>query len=511
MLRDITDESFDESSLAETVQVESIRGEIIERLRTDPEFFLEFFLGESLSLKVPRAHCEIWQLLTGTSVQRVLLAIPRGHAKTTLAKLSVVWHFLFTNHRFCLYVSNTNGIALNAVKDIEGYLRCANYVAVFGEIEIIKRSETDSLWQLNIIMPNGKPKHCIMRALGAQQQVRGLNLTNQRPDLTVIDDLEDLENTETEKQQAKLDRWVFGSFLKALDKRRNKIIWLGNMLKKTSLLSRLSVKPTWNPVVFGAIVKDSETGQLVPLWPDLWSMDELIKDYQEYRSLGLTETWLCEMMNMPGHSDNGFTAEYLHYRPVPSPDNVRAAWITLDPAFGEEAHNDDSAIVVHVIPEEGCAMVAEYRVFKVNEAELLESMLELALKWNAWVWGIESVAAQRVLITLFKVLLAARGYTERVTMLPLMSGRGDPKISRIRAWASLMNKQEYAIPDYDIDITTQLLAYDVTKMDNKDDLIDSCAYGPVVQELYLPLLLASFAQVETQQGQAKFGRRLCSV
>jgi hypothetical protein len=95
--------------------------------------------------------------------------------------------------------------------------------------------------------------------------MRGINIDNLRPDIAVVDDVEDNENTESEAQQKKLDRWMFGPFLKALA-RRKKILWLGNMLTKTSLLARLSRNPKWNPVVFGCLIKDAVTGALRPLW-----------------------------------------------------------------------------------------------------------------------------------------------------------------------------------------------------------------------------------------------------
>jgi hypothetical protein len=69
-------------------------------LRTDAEFFIEFFLADQLDMPVPEFHKEIWSLLTDLEKERVLLAIPRDHAKTTLAKLIVVWYWLFTPHRF---------------------------------------------------------------------------------------------------------------------------------------------------------------------------------------------------------------------------------------------------------------------------------------------------------------------------------------------------------------------------------------------------------------------------
>src|SRR3546814_993951 len=91
------------------------------------------------------------------------------------------------------------------------------------------------------------------------------------------------------------------------------------MLQKTSLLARLSQRPNWNPVVYGCLV-ETESGDIVPLWPERWPLQELIEDYQEYFEMGLTETWLCEMMNMPGFTKNGFRPDAVYYRPTPLQD-----------------------------------------------------------------------------------------------------------------------------------------------------------------------------------------------
>jgi len=484
--------NFDPNARPDTVDAVASRAEIIKRLEEDGEFFIDFFLHSELTSPVPFFHYgEIWPLLTNTAMQRVLLAIPRDHAKTTLSKLAVVWYFLFTNHRFCVYLSNTNSIAKNACKDIVAYLRSSNFEALYGKVHWIKESETDSLWHFEIPMPDGRIKRCILRAVGAGQQMRGINIDNQRPDIAVVDDVEDNENTDSELLQKKLDKWIFGPFIKALA-RRKKIIWLGNMLQKTSLLARLAMRPNWNPVVFGCMIKDSVTGLLKPLWPERWPMDELIEDFQEYKDLGLVESWMCEMMNMPGHGVDGFTSEQVNFQPIPGADEVLATWLVLDPAFGENATNDDSSWTVHVLPKDGPPMVVEHWTGKCNEHELFEHGFRLAQKWQAWVWGIESVAAQRVLIPFFRLLLAGKLLNHQAELVPLMAGAGDSKVSRIRAWVALMAKGEYAIYEGAVEIVTQMLDYSMKKKSNKDDLIDSCAYGPQMLLQYEGLLIASY-------------------
>lgn len=512
---DFNPEAFEqayESGETPTEQVDVNVSQVRQLLRTDAEFFIEFFLAEQLDMPVPQFHKEIWALLTDQEKERILLAIPRDHAKTTLAKLVVIWYWLFTSHRFAVYLSNTAPIAKGACRDIMAFItENPNFLSVFGKIRIIKQSENEGLWLFDMTMPNGQTKRCALRALGQGQQMRGINIDNQRPDIAVVDDVEDNENTESEAQQRKLDKWMFGPFLKALA-RKKKILWLGNMLTKTSLLARLSRNARWNPVVFGCLIKDSVTGALRPLWPGKWSVAALQEDFKEYKDNGLVETWMCEMMNMPGHGENGFTADQLYYQPVPTPDMIRAAWITVDPAFGLQAHNDESAISVHVIPNDGVPMTVAVSHGHFDDVRLFQEIFDLASYWNAWVWGIEAVAAQRVLISLFNVFIAQRMLTGRIEIIPLMSGRGDPKMGRMRAFVSLMANREWAIAEGDVDITQQILSLDLRKRDQDDDIVDSCAYGPAMHEMYSSVILAMAMGFDWETGDdIRFGTEVAGV
>ena len=236
-----------------------------------------------------------------------------------------------------------------------------------------------------------------------------------------------------------------------------------------------------------------------------------MEDFQEYAGLGLTETWLCEMMNMPGFTKNGFNPESIRYEPLPLPEDCTATFLTLDPAFGENEQNDDSAIVAHAVVEGGPPMVVDYIVGKFDETEILENMLTLAYRWGAWTWGIESVAAQRVLITLFTVLLATKRLNHTVEMLPLTAGKGDPKIQRIKSWVSMMKNGEYAVFEGALEIFTQLMAYNMTKKSNKDDLIDSCAYGPQMLANYEGIIMSQALGGELESKTAQSGMEVASV
>src|SRR3546814_4957345 len=89
-------------------------------------------------------------------------------------------------------------------------------------------------------------------------------------------------------------------------------------------------------------------------------------------------------------------------------------------------------------------------------------------------------------------------------MRPLMAGKGDPKIARIKAWVALMAKKEYAVGEGLTEIFTQLMAYNMKKKSNRDDLIDSCAYGQQMIDNYLGIIMEQARGV--QNFEAKIGR-----
>src|SRR3546814_649189 len=146
-----------------------------------------------------------------------------------------------------------------------------------------------------------------------------------------------------------------------------------------------------------------------------------------------------------------------------------------------------------------------------SEDVLFDEMMRLATKWNAWTWGIEAIAAQRVLITLFRVFLAAKFPNLVVEMLPLMAGKGDPKIARIKAWVALMAKKEYAVGEGLTEIFTQLMAYNMKKKSNRDDLIDSCAYGQQMIDNYLGIIMEQARGVQNFEATAKRGLEVANV
>lgn len=470
------------------------RAELLRALRTDCVTFFAFYLGDELTLAVPELHIEVWEELLDAVetinkrqvnlVLQKLFAIPRGFAKSTIAKLAVILFIKYTYMKFFLYVSKTNSHAKNAIRDIIIWLGSDQERQLFGPSVMIKQSETDSLWILDVSIwtdPTQKPyvKRVIFKALGADQQVRGLNVLNIRPQMIVVDDIEDLDNT-TVDLQPKLDTWFMGSLYKAFATEAF-IMFIGNMIRETTLLARLSRDASWNPTVYGALV--ARLDEVVSLWEEKFPKKNLLAEYEKYRRLGLGHVWEAEMMNL---TQDQILAKDLHnvVRPaVPSPEDLTAGALILDPAYGDSSLHDESAITVHArVRDIKIPAVIDSWHGKAGHEQILEELIRLSYYWGITTWIIESEAGQRLFIPLFELLLRERRIPEGFfLMLPIGSG-GKKKFRRIIAFREIVTAGSYAICDSQQEVIDRLAAY--TPETKHDDLEDSASYGGVAWQYF---------------------------
>jgi len=478
--------------------------ELLYAMRYDCVAFLSVYLQEELTLAVPDFHEEMWGELLGfveaanqpavMRSLRKLFAVPREHAKSTLAKLAVILFLKYTPFAFCLYVSKTNSIAKNAIRDILIWLSGPQERELFGPIGIIKSSETESVWIFDMWVrgpgeSEPRTKRCIFKALGADQQVRGLLILNRRPELIVIDDIEDRDNTKDASAQANLDAWFSGSLLKSFA-RNHFVLFIGNMLSKTTLLARLSKFPQWNPTVFGSLVRDTTTGELRALWQGRWTVETLLADYREYRALGQGHIWEAEMMNLTQDEVLGAELGSVRRIPAPTPEDIEAGVIVLDPAFGKNSWNDDSAITVHArIRGLAIPCVIDSWAGKATEEQLFDRMLEFSYQWGLTTWCIESVAAQKLLIPMFHLLFRTRLLSDSfILILPVLSG-GNAKSARIIAFRRSVGAGSYGLAESQLDLLDLLAEYNPGRPPDHDDLVDSAAYGLIAWETYGELIV----------------------
>lgn len=456
--------------------------EIKHALQYNKEFFIQFFLGEELTFPIPAFHIDVFHLMTSTAVDKCVFAIPRDHAKTTLAKLTVVYYILFSHYSFIVYLSNVHSTGKDAVNDVIAFLLCDNFRSIYGDIAFKVQQDGNGFYRFDLQLTredgSAYTKHVIIKALGAGQSVRGVNVKHRRPQLAIVDDLEDIENIATEELFMKLKKWFYGTFRKCLDKFDHKIIHIGNMLAEKCLLKEHCESEYWFSRRYGALLSNGE-----PLWPDAWPIAKLKADFTEYLKAGMLDTWFTEMMNLPIGTGRGLIKpDEIKYAPHISPEEIEYGFITIDPAISDKDWAHKSALAVHVWNGEFWQIAETESSIGMDPIQMFNHIVALVFKWNINVVGIESVAFQASLKHVFNYMAAVNGL-EGLLFVDLEGRARKPQ--RIIGWSALLKAGEYRLTEGDFTITTQLLAFNPKKKNNEDDDIDACAYGPQMLENYL--------------------------
>ena len=108
-----------------------------------------------------------------------------------------------------------------------------------------------------ILLQNG----CRIDAVGSGQKLRGRRHGARRPDLIVLDDIENDQEVYSPEGRQKLERWYFGAVSKAGD-RYTDIVCIGTVLHHDSLLVHLLENPAYRSFRWQAVEQFSPS----PLW-----------------------------------------------------------------------------------------------------------------------------------------------------------------------------------------------------------------------------------------------------
>ena len=366
------------------------------------------------------------QIVNDPSGQRDAIAAPRGEAKSTKVSMSFVLWCIVT------------GAKWYAVIVMDAFEQAAEMLeAIKAELEANPRLQGDfpeacgqgKVWRAGVIVTSHGRK---VEAFGSAKKIRGRRHGAHRPDLAVMDDIENDENVTTPAQRDKLQRFVTASVLNLgpPDDSMDAIL-IGTVLHYDSVLARFLKNPLWNRKVFKAIVQ----------WPDrmdLWERFEglllaadspqqgekaamaLYRAHQAEMDAGAVVSWpavrpLYKLMirrAREGHAafDSEQQNDPIAGEDAPFAHSIRfwvnrvRDWVfygACDPSLGKAgAARDPSAIGVGGYDREhGVLSVVEAKIKKRTPDRIISDIIELQREYCCVVWGIESVQFQEFLRT----------------------------------------------------------------------------------------------------------------
>jgi len=250
-----------------------LKAYVLEKAENDFIFFATYFFDHFLAYPNSSFHRflynELERITKAEISQMVAIAAPRGNAKSSITSLIFpLWCAIFKKKKFIIIISDTATQANLFLEGIRSEVESNEKLKdIFGELAgVIWRAE-------DIVFKND----IRITALGARKKIRGLRHKESRPDLIILDDIENDENTESPDQRKKIYDWYSKAVSKAGDNNTD-IIIVGTILHYNSLLAKLLNNPLYKSRKFQAVKKFSES----PLW-EKWEEISLLMNEEEKR------------------------------------------------------------------------------------------------------------------------------------------------------------------------------------------------------------------------------------
>lgn len=433
---------------------------------------------------------------------------PRGTGKTTIVKRAfATTQIAAGTYRFVLVLASSYTKAKSITNDIRAALESnEDLIAFFGPQVTDKWSEDQFVTQRGVV---------VMPA-GAGQNILGLNVKDQRPDLIIIDDLEDPEDLLSEDQRTKLNDWFFNVVVNLPDRGDPnwRIIMIGTVHHQASLILRLTKNPKVRSVC-GELCDD----QLRSNWPEFMS-DRQIQDayelalkenalvtfYLAYRNLvteGAHSTFKRAMFRYYSEKvglGETLSAEERARREAAHAAGVNAdakgeaprlvSVVICDPARYSKSGSDMTGIVVVGVDRaKGQVYVRQCIREHKTHTPLYDLLIDTAVRWGAYVVGIEVTNAGDALIGGFTDRILARGSKVQFRELHTRNRVKDDRVAEL-----LTFYQQGRIFHNQDDATCAALEEELVTFPRSehDDLSDALAY---MMEFLMTGELGDFAAI----------------
>jgi hypothetical protein len=324
----------------------------------------------------PDFHQQIISLADGND--RLAIAAPRGHAKSTLLSLMYpLWATATKRRSYVVIVSDTATQAVDHLGNIyQELLSNERLTADFPHLALpdqahyrnqrVKRTVGDFITVGGVRFT----------AKGANAGLRGMRHGSQRPDLVIGDDLENDENVATPLQREKLANWYTKSLSNLFGADDGQLIVAGTILNRESLLAGLVGDK--GPERYARRLYRAIDASGNVLWPGWWTREKLEQKRLEIGS----RAFASEYLNDP--ADDSLTlfkiAWITPHRVMSAPSLARVV-VAIDPSISGQG--DACGIVGAGWGDDGRGYVLEDRTIQASPAVWAREALDLARRLNA--------------------------------------------------------------------------------------------------------------------------------
>lgn len=408
---------------------------VLQRCVLSTGTFAKTMFPENFTRPFISLHKAIFDLIDDPSKQMVAIAAPRGWGKTSVVNLAYpAKKILFQEKKFIVPVSCTATQAIMQGENLKRELLTNQRVQYFfGNLRSDSFAKDSWVTATDImVLPRG-----------AGQQVRGIIFHGRRPDLFIVDDLEDSEAVKSEEQRKKIKEWFFADLLNSVDKSRRdwKIVVIGTILHEDSLLNNLLEDPAWATLKIELCDDNYHSN-----WPDFMSDGEIRKLAESYAAQGLLHVFAMEFRNTVIPGDAPFQSRFFKYysdseKKLNKERSVESI-VIVDPAKTANMSSAFSAIVgLGVDTSANKIYVRDIINERLHPEEIYEHAFEMCKQLNARVLGVEVTGLNEFVTYPFQTWITKNGLNIEFVELKARGGRAAvAKEDRVKALVPFYRK-----------------------------------------------------------------------
>lgn len=417
---------------------------------------------------------------------RVAIAAPRGHAKSTVTSFAFAMHeAIYGKKDTIVLISASENQAIQFLERIKNEIETNHRIKnIFGDLKSDKWSAT------HIKLTNGTS----IFAKGRGAQIRGLIEGASRPDLVILDDIEDEELVRSELRRSDLEEWLNGSVMPGVEPKVGKIICIGTILHMDSLLNRLlndEYYPDFVSKRYQAIKQpgDSDVDTPVPLWPERFSLEMLEDIKDSYIARHQLSRFFMEYQNDPIAQENAtFKPEYFQFfEELPTFKTSPGGLFTevfIDMGGASESKSaDPTAIIVAVSDDKGTLYVEDYKNKRYGNdwKPFFDDLFNIHARHQPSRYVFEKTAVARSIEGGLKREMLKRGVSLNYEMVNPTKGGGSSrgnmspgKYHRISSMEADFKLGQIKMRKWMTDLQEQLISF---PRGQHDDLIDALGYA----------------------------------
>lgn len=517
-----------------------------DRCKSNLELFCKHYFPDVFTSDFCRFHRDVFSSLEKYVLDpeyknrrnHMVRAAPRGSGKSQQISMGFpLWCAVYGYRKNILIVSDTNAQAEQFIADIRNEIEDnEDLVRDFGNLM------GSRVWNSGrIVTSNGI--HIVGK--GANQKLRGIKYNNTRPDIVIIDDLENDENVATRDQRQKLFSW----FMKALLKCGSPIttfVYIGTILSYDSLLNKVLTEPQfsmWNRKVYKAIYKFSSN----PKWEQWEHMilestaddgdsieraaydfyranrDDMLSDVDclwpqksedYYYDLMLEkvmdeDSFNSEQQNTPQtESTRVFKDEWIHRNLYTVAPEMKEIYGAVDPTIVDSKQSDTSAIIILGKAVDNHIYVLEADIRKRRAEDVIDDMQRIICMYYDRLDGfvVETNAMQQFFSNTVKKKFLDSGMY--VKWMEIKHPQGNPKERRIKSMIPYIRNDMIKFKEEHKRLLSQLRGFPKGSDDGPDALQMALeAIMGLSPQSTQQFAFGSIRTHENQQGLSLFARR----